>query len=114
MLFNFTKAFDIVSFNILIHKLMKYGLGKWPVRWIENWLNCHAQRILISGANALWTLVPIGAHEGVNLETMLFKFLIDLDDGTECTQTKAVEVSLFWTYSRPDMALSNLLWLTLL
>ena len=36
---SFSKAFDAVSHNILIDKLTKYRLGKWTVRWIENWLN---------------------------------------------------------------------------
>ena len=42
--FDFTKAFDTVSCSILIHKLMTYGLDKWPVRWTRNWLNCRAPR----------------------------------------------------------------------
>lgn len=29
---DFNKAFDIVSHNILIYKLMKYGLEKWTAR----------------------------------------------------------------------------------
>ncbi|KAK4832390.1 hypothetical protein QYF61_022245 [Mycteria americana] len=37
------KAFDTVSLNIVIHKLIKYQLHKWAVRWVENWLNCKPQ-----------------------------------------------------------------------
>ncbi|PKU42773.1 rna-directed dna polymerase from mobile element jockey-like [Limosa lapponica baueri] len=86
---NFTKVFDTVSCNILIHKLMKYGPDKWPVEWTKNWLNCHAQRIVISGTKSLWTLVPSGAHQGVNLGPILFNLLINhLDDGTECSLNK--------------------------
>ena len=44
-----SKAFDTASHNILIGKLRKYGLVKWPVRWTENWLNGRAQRFVISG-----------------------------------------------------------------
>lgn len=39
---DFDKAFDSVFCNIL-NKLMKYELGKWAVRWSENWLKCWAQ-----------------------------------------------------------------------
>ncbi|KAK4830190.1 hypothetical protein QYF61_009217 [Mycteria americana] len=86
---DFTKAFDTVSCNILIHKLMKYRLDKWPVRWIENWLNCNAQSIVVSGTKSLWTLVPCDAHQGVDLGPVLFNFFInDLNDGTECTLGK--------------------------
>ncbi|KAK4818020.1 hypothetical protein QYF61_004133 [Mycteria americana] len=37
---NFSKASGIVSHNIIIDKLINYGLDKWTARWIENWLNC--------------------------------------------------------------------------
>jgi len=33
---DFSKAFDMVSHNILLGKLRKYGLDEWTVRWIEN------------------------------------------------------------------------------
>lgn len=37
-------AFDVVSCNVLIEKPMMYGLDEQLVRWIENCLNCQAQR----------------------------------------------------------------------
>ncbi|KAJ7414220.1 hypothetical protein WISP_85343 [Willisornis vidua] len=36
---NFSKALDTVLHDILVGKLRKYGLNKWMVRWIENWMN---------------------------------------------------------------------------
>lgn len=33
---NFSNAFQTVSWNILIGKLISYGLGKRTVRWAEN------------------------------------------------------------------------------
>lgn len=33
---SFCDVFDTVLYNILIRKLMKYGLGKWTMRWTEN------------------------------------------------------------------------------
>ena len=33
---NFSKAFDSVSNNILINKLMKYRLDKWTMSWTAN------------------------------------------------------------------------------
>jgi len=44
-----SKAFDMVSHNILLGKLRKCGLDERSVRWIENWLNSRTQRIVISG-----------------------------------------------------------------
>jgi len=49
---DFSKAFDTVSHNILIDKLRKCGVDEWTVRWIENWLNGRAQRVVISGAES--------------------------------------------------------------
>ena len=48
-----SKAFDTVSYNILLEKLRKCGLDEWSVRWIENWLNGRTQRIVISGTGGL-------------------------------------------------------------
>lgn len=44
----FSKAFNTDSHNILISKLIKYGLGKWTTKWTENWPNCQAQRTVMS------------------------------------------------------------------
>ncbi|GAB0182921.1 mitochondrial enolase superfamily member 1 [Grus japonensis] len=49
---DFIKAFDIVSHKILIDKLLMYGLDEQTVRWIENWLNGQAQRVIISGTKS--------------------------------------------------------------
>jgi len=49
---NFSKAFDTVSHNILLGKLKKCGLDDWSVRWIENWLNDRAHRVVISSAES--------------------------------------------------------------
>ena len=43
------KAFDTVSDNIMIDKLMKDGIDKGTVQWTENQLNCQAQKLVISG-----------------------------------------------------------------
>ncbi|KAK4817102.1 hypothetical protein QYF61_027965 [Mycteria americana] len=40
------KAFDTASCKILTKKLLKYGLDEQTVRWIENWLNGYAQRMV--------------------------------------------------------------------
>ena len=38
----FSKAFNTVSHNIFIDKLLKYMLDEWTVRWAHNWLKCKA------------------------------------------------------------------------
>jgi len=66
---DFSKAFDTVSHDILLGKLRKCGLDEWSVKWIENWLNCRTQRVVVSSAESSWRLVSSGVPPGVNTST---------------------------------------------
>lgn len=43
---NSSKTFHSVSFDIFIAKPVRYGLDKWMIRWVENWLDCWARSIV--------------------------------------------------------------------
>lgn len=44
----------VSSLTPFISELKKSGINERTVRWIENWLNGRAQRVVISGTESGW------------------------------------------------------------
>jgi len=51
---DFHKAFDIVPHSILLEKLAAHVLHGCTLRWIMNWLNGRAQRVVVNGVQSSW------------------------------------------------------------
>lgn len=79
----FSRVFNTVSQNNLIDKLMKSGLDKWAMKWVEKWLNWHDKCCRTKSSR---NTVANGLPQGFTLVSISFNnFINDTDDGTECT-----------------------------
>ena len=61
MLLNFSKAFNKVSHQRLLHKLQYYGVGNKTLSWIQSFLTGRIQQVALEGTLSSSAAVLSGA-----------------------------------------------------
>ena len=74
---DFSKAFDSVNHQLLIHKLQSFGINGNLLSWFNSYLNNIIQRVVLDGHTSEWLPVLSGVPQGSILGRLLFILIIN-------------------------------------
>jgi hypothetical protein len=72
LIMDFSKTFDKVSHNLLIHKLKHYGIKGKVNNWIESFLSGRTQAVIVGDEKSTYLPVDSGVCQGSVLGPSLF------------------------------------------
>ena len=64
---DFSKAFDVVPDQRLLHKLDHYGIRGTTLNWIQNFLTNRTQKVVVDGSSSESAHVRSGVPQGTVL-----------------------------------------------
>ena len=74
---DFSKAFDLVPHQRLLHKLDHYGIRGSTLLWIQNFLTTRSQKVVVDGSFSDTAHVGSGVPQGTVLGPILFPCYIN-------------------------------------
>ena len=85
---DFSKAFDVVTRQRLLHKLDHYGIRGTTLNWIQNFLTNVTQKLVVIGSSSEAARVKSGVPQGTVLGPLLFLTYINDLPSTVSSQVR--------------------------
>ena len=74
--FDFSKAFDSVSHNILCSKLKQVNINPYIINWLISFLDHRKQRVVVDGYSTEYVSINRDVPQGIVLGPVLFSIFI--------------------------------------
>lgn len=74
---DFSKAFDKISHDLLLEKLVMAGVHGNLLRWIQSYISNRSQAVFVKGYTSQFLPVPSGVPQGSHIGPLLFSLYIN-------------------------------------
>ena len=75
--YDFSKAFDSVSHNILCSKLKQVNINPYIINWLISFLDHRKQRVIVDGYSTEYVSINSSVPQGTVLGPVLFSIFIN-------------------------------------